>query len=392
MTEKEFKKVLNDYEYSVSDKAQLLDAYAKINTVVTTYLPQQFEVLHFELVGAFANNLLIKGQKHLDIAIVVSVKKAMADQTLLKVITNELENALYFSEIENITIERNANNLKITYSNDIIINLIVKLLNNTNELYDYGVECNRVKIIDNINEKYTLYKNTLRLIKYYEKTESIKNINSYLIAILLAYSLERYNSENKYYSYLNSLTKGIDDFTGGKKIELLHIYDGITKTSKYTIPTKYQVIDPVAEELNVAGEINDLGLGEYRKLRKKLAKEAELTDDSDFVGNSTTEVAININPFFDETKETYAWQYSIIGKNIKNSGGEDKNLQTAILKGLFKGLKTLLDKGLVKKKIYIYCDTANVLGDEMLTSDENKSRMKTIKALIKNNDLNVIQK
>ena len=67
-----------------------------------------------------------------------------------------------------------------------------------------------------------------------------------------------------------------------------------------------------------------------------------------------------------------------------------ENYHNALLKGTFKGLKSLIQNGLVKKKIYILSSFGDIFNPSILSNDENKSRVKTIKALIEQNKLNII--
>ena len=100
------------------------------------------------------------------------------------------------------------------------------------------------------------------------------------------------------------------------------------------------------------------------------------------------EVTIDVNPIFDKVNKTFSWSYEIVGTDVRNSGGiylnNETEYQTAVLKGIFKGLKVIVDNNLTKKKIILKCNYDGILSDKMKSTDENKSRMKTINALIEN--------
>ena len=87
-----------------------------------------------------------------------------------------------------------------------------ELGNKISELWDKvrGMDANEIK--DKLEKK----------LKEIEK--DLKELNDYLLSIILAYSLEKYQADNKYYKYLNAFIKGLDDFLNGKKISLLNTY------------------------------------------------------------------------------------------------------------------------------------------------------------------------
>ena len=56
-------------------------------------------------------------------------------------------------------------------------------------------------------------------------------------------------------------------------------------------------------------------------------------------------------------------------------------------KGLYKGLRAIVDNNLNRKNVEIICNKSNILKINENVSDENKSRIKNIEAYIDNNGI-----
>ncbi|MBQ3001720.1 MAG: hypothetical protein IJD76_04535 [Bacilli bacterium] len=387
MTEKEFKKIIVDYEQSKEQKELQLSL---IQNVVETIQNNVFSTITLEASFQSGINGLNKLETELEMCVVLD-SKCQNESFEKRILLNTVESILLlnFEKLSISSVEKNilTNIIKVKLENDIYINIKVLSKKEESKIID---EQNKVKIIELINQKFTLYKNTLALIKYYKLTEDLKELNDYLLSIILAYSLEKYQADNKYYKYLNAFIKGLDDFLNGKKISLLNTY--ITSSKELNTNFKYIVVDPVNYEENVASMISETTLGDYRKLRKKISKELESSVDLGYTFDNSVEVVIDIEPL--QKDDTYAWRFEIVGKDLKNQANEYasgiENYHNALLKGTFKGLKSLIQNGLVKKKIYILSSFGDIFNSSILSNDENKSRVKTIKALIEQNKLNII--
>ena len=204
----------------------------------------------------------------------------------------------------------------------------------------------------------------------YSKGKKIKDIDYKVIISLFMKYLKLNDIENKYYRYLGVLVKGLEDFTQSKKYELLDIVTG----------------------QNLSETVSELKMNEYRKLRKVLQKVTAM-DEQKIQFDSQLEVVIDVNPIINNDS-TFGWHYDIVGRGNSNSGGNypnnESDYQTAVLKGIFKGLKVIIDNNLVKKRIVLLCDYDDILSEKMLSNDENKSRMKTIKSLIEKHNLKIV--
>ena len=159
------------------------------------------------------------------------------------------------------------------------------------------------------------------------------------------------------------------------------------------INNRKYVIEYFNNDISIYDLLNETIITEIKKLRKSLSK-AISTEEDELKFDSSKEIVIDVNPI--KENNVFMWHYKVINKDLENSGGIYQNTveeyQTAILKGIFKGLKRIVDSpNLINKKIVLKCEYEGILTEKMLSNDENKSRMKTIKQLIETNNLKVTE-
>lgn len=390
MVEKDFRKIITDLEFENSFKQERLSLSKMIERVILKFLSPQAQLTNYQIVGTWAKNTMLKTDP-LAIGIWLKLNQELDLNLKTKVLCNEIESALIYG-LSNINqIERNQfqNELKITLEPEIEINLLIQSFNDDSIIKQF-------RFVELANQEYTYFKNTILVIKYAIDDLKLKTINEELIEVLLYYSLVHYQVENKYYDYLGAFCKGLEDFFSGRKIEVSDMmYDRLlTKDENSIFSNKYIVIDPSNKKVNLAEWLNEINIGDYRRLRKKIGKMLENPKEDKFIFDNSTEVIVDVNPVYNNVSNNYAWSFVVVDKGLFNQGGEYKNedtqIQTAILKGVFKGLKALEDNGLFKKKIFLQCDYPDILGNHMLSTPENKSRMRTIKNFIDTKKLNII--
>lgn len=362
MTEKDFKKIINDQESKQSIKTKLNELKDDLVININKYLHDGVIIKESKL--GFWNALGIYANTK-EIYIALDIETNIINKNYeYNLVLNEVENAMYFLNASKV--ERLNNGLKVSLND---VEYIIEL--RTDYLTPVSYLTNFSRILEEKNKTYTLLKNTLFIINHLIEQDEIKDINVLFLTNLFIKALDKENVENKYYKYLSYLQKAIDDFTNNKKFE---IFDLVEENSLMNL------------------NITETKITEYRKLRKAIVK-AITVEEEQVKFDSQLEVVVDVNPIFDEASKTFKWHYSLIGKNNENYGGVYKNdeteYQTAVLKGIFKGLKAVVDLNLTKKKIILKCDYEGILTSKMLTNDENKSRMKTINSLIENNYLKV---
>ena len=355
MTEKEFKKIITDIDNVSLNKQKVTELTNNVIDQIKQNLHQQIKIKEY-----ISSSYMAFGINYNPDIIYIAVD--VVDINNNQLIFNAFENALI---LRNYTkIERTLNVIKFSdEENTYILELRI------DEVTPVEYLKRLVKKFDEVASKYTLLQNALKLINFFEKDEEIKDLDYKVIINLLFKSLDG-DVENKYYKYLNLLIKSLDDMSNNKKYVLL---DAVTNT-------------------NLFETISEVKLNEYRKLRKALAKAVQTESEKTLV-DSKVEIVIDVNPIFDSVNKTFSWRYELVDKDVKNSGGiylnNETEYQTAVLKGIFKGLKVIVDNNLTKKKIILKCDYDGILSDKMKSSDENKSRMKTINSLIEKYSLKV---
>ena len=355
MTEKEFKKIITDIDNISLNKQKVAELSNNVINKISNNLHQKVQIKE-----SFVSSYMAFGINYNPDVIYIAVDVENINNNQL--IFNAFENALILGEFTKI--ERTLNFIKFV-DNEFTYVLELKVDDKAPVEYIKAL----VKKFDETSSKYTLLQNALKLVNFFEKEEEIKDLDYKVIINLLIKSLDG-DIENKYYKYLSLLIKSLDDMSNNKKY----------------------VLSDVVSNVNLFETISEVKLNEYRKLRKALSKAVQTESEKTLI-DSKLEVVIDVNPIFDSVNKTFSWSYELVGKDVKNSGGiylnNEVEYQTAVLKGIFKGLKVIVDNNLTKKKIILKCDYDGILTDKMKSSDENKSRMKTINSLIEKNSLKV---
>lgn len=360
MTEKDFKKIILDKEINNSKK-NIVDT--KINELINTINTNLPKTLNINIYAKASWNAFgIYNNDTVYCAIDLNLNN-VNDLYHIQTSFKAIEVSLILSGATKI--ESTTHTIKcLLNETSYVIEVNSNILTPVTYINEY------LKAFEEASKTYTLLKNTLLLINHFIDSEDIKNINTYLIVNLLLTSIKKDNTESKYYKYLQSFMKLLDEVLNNKKFELKEIVSDNLMTLNLT----------------------EAKLVELRRLRKVISKAIQVEED-EVKFDSATEVIVDVNPILDEQNNTYAWSYALIGRNLENSGGiypvNEENYQTAILKGVFKGLKAVVDNNLSKKKVILKCDYEGILTSKMLSNDENKSRMKTINSLIEANNLKV---
>lgn len=389
MTEKEFRKLVTDLEILSDEKNTLNQKLDDIKELFTKNTPKYFKVLDVKKTGSWAKGTMLNDTDEIDMMIVVEPLQENSFVLNNEVVLNELTNIL-ITNIKEITklsdVSRNLNrNIINVRMKDFTIHLHVRY---QEELFNATLEEKQIEFTEIANRDYTYFRNALKVIKYYKESQKI-NISGYIIEIMLYYALNEYFKDNRYEDYLNNFIRAIDDFLKGKKIEVSDdIYQKLQITKASDIKRNYIVLDVANPSNNLTDGLNEMALGEYRKLKKTLSKLVDSRVNLSMSANVV--VSININPVKIKDSEEYAWSYKIENSDYSNNGGSYSNtlesLLTAMLKSLYKGLRAVVDNNLNRKKVEIVCNKGNILKLSN-TTEENKSRIKTIEAYIENNGL-----
>ena len=181
-----------------------------------------------------------------------------------------------------VILKENSNLNNISFKeNNFTINLQVRYLN---EYFKATDDEKRINFVEIANKDYTYFRNTIKIIKYYRDEQKI-NISGYILEIMLYYSLNEYFKDNRYEDYLNGFIKTIDEFIKGNRIEVSKdVYQKLNVDSSSIVKKTYMVLDVANPNNNLTDNINDLSIGEYRKLKKVLSK---LIDNKNNLSNNS---------------------------------------------------------------------------------------------------------
>lgn len=390
MTEKDFRKLITDLEILNTEKQELNLRLDRVQEKLAKHQDDYFKIVSVKKSGAWAKGTLLNDTDKIDVMVCVELKRPNSFILDNYYVLNAIENTI-IAEYLNITklsnIERNSNLNNISFKeNNFTINLQVRYLN---EYFKATDDEKRINFVEIANKDYTYFRNTIKIIKYYRDEQKI-NISGYILEIMLYYSLNEYFKDNRYEDYLNGFIKTIDEFIKGNRIEVSKdVYQKLNVDSSSIVKKTYMVLDVANPNNNLTDNINDLSIGEYRKLKKVLSK--LIDNKNNLSNNSNATIVLNINPLPIKDTNEFSWSYQIEGSNYSNTGGAYQNsedqLLLAMYKGLYKGLRAIVDNNLNRKNIEVVCKKQNILKLTTNVSQENLSRIKNIEAYIENNGL-----
>lgn len=373
MTEKEFRKIVFETELPSSKKQEFLEKINNIENIISKDLPSYISFNNLVKVGNLRNGLLLNNEKEIEINLLLDCNNKSKDIIIL----NSIHNLLLLNLSEEV--KRNNNNLEIYYSDN------TKLIIHLNE------QNPNINICDILNNDYPLFKNTLRILKYFLKEQNIEVINDNILINLLGYSVQNHLVDYRYEGYIHAFSKGLDDFLKGSFIDLEEkTYNKYSLEKSYVNKSNYSIIN-FETGCNLTKDITPNDLNEYRKFKKEIQKLVSITDI--LVNNK--ELIIDVNPKINPQTKEYQWSYIVESLNISVSGGSYNQEQIsqldAIYKALQRALKVVIDKGLTKSSITIRCKYNFILkaldDEEIDLTSESKSRLKTILKFIEENKL-----
>lgn len=390
MTEKEFRRLVTDLEILKEEKISLENVLESVKKILETNISNKIELKEVKKCGSWAKGTMLSDSDEIDIMIVTNLKLEKIFALKNKMVLNEIKNAFIYGcpdvvKISDISLNTSLNVITVKIEN-YIVNLHVRYLEESFLAQDEDLKAQFVEIA---NRDYTYYRNAVKVIKYYKDAQKI-NISGYNIEILLYYSLNEYFKDNRYEDYLNVFIRGVDDFIKGKAIQVSpDVYEKLNINPLSNVKSKYMILDVANPNRNLAEGINELIIGEYRKLKKALSKLVDTKQDLSFGTNA--KVVLNINPLPIKNTDEFSWSYSIEGSDYHNTGGSYKNTPdetlTALYKGLYKGLRAIVDNNLNRKNVEVISNKKDLLKIVDTTSDENRSRIKNIEAYIENNNI-----
>lgn len=400
MTEKEFRKLVSEQEVSKVRKEQILNNIDLIKGILSNN--KYFTLVDIIKSGSLMKNTMIASSNIIDVVVVVNSDINKCFSLINKIIINEIINAIIFNindiqKLSDIKYDDDKNLISFKLDND-VFNLIIYYPNDSTiidlpENYLLDKEEKRNRFVEIANRDYTYFRNTIQIIKYYRDEQKLNQISGYLLEVLLYYSLREYCFDTRYEDYLNAFLKGLDDFIVGKKIEVYDkMYQELGVERQDIVKKGFMVIDVATGVINLSEEVNEIKIGDYRKLKKALSK---LVDTKTIKDLGTGPVKLNVTPT-KNSDDSYCWSYKIEDSSYMGSGGNYTNstedTYTAIYKALLKGLKVIIDNNLNRKQVEIISPKQDILSGNDALSNENNARRKNVLAYIDNNQIKIINK
>lgn len=383
MTEKEIKSQINDLEVNSLEKNLLNEKFELIKNLINNNINKLFVLKDF----LPTKNLIRKTNNLNDLtveALLIFSLKEKPIKDLINLCLNEIENIIFLNQ-ENLIFDnfsRDTTNAYACFNDDAITYKLYIRFENT-DLFNQRFENLEIDLFNEYQNKFSLFVNTIKLIRHYQKKENISTLSFELLEFLLMYGLKNYNSLNKYSDYLNSFLKALDD--------LLNNYT-LSFNEPKSISKSFYAYSSITNE-NLAAHINPINVKELRLFKKTLSF---LIEENNITIINAPLLTISVSPIYNDKTNTYSWSFEIKNFNIKNSGGSYQNnpleIKTAILKGIFKALKTITDNPNIQtKNINIQGASNNILKCIEKNTDEyeNNSRRKTIISLIEEKNLKV---
>ena len=394
MTEKDFRRLVTDLEITKEEKEKLQTILSNLESTISNNLSKHFELINVLKGGAWAKGTMAADTDEIDILVVIKSNLSKEFNLVNNACLNEIENIIIYEYEEiikasDIEINTNRNIIKIKLSN-IIVNLMIRYDEELTNKFSVKKDLLQIEFTELANRDYTYFRNAMIIIKYYRDENHI-NISGYNLEILLYYSLNEYFNTNRYESYLYGFIRAIDDFTNYKKIEVSKdIYQKLNINYQEQTYKKGFVLVDLVDQANITSDLTEVTVNEYRKLKKVLAKFVDTMNPI----SSTAQVIIDINPILN-SDSTYSWSYKIQNTNIYNNGGSyQKNTEqyfTAILKGLSKALRAVVDNNLNRKGIKLICNETNIFKKASNFGEENRSRIRTIQAFMDVNNITITE-
>lgn len=396
MTEKEFRKLVSDVEVSRHQKDEMGEIIDTIHHILSDNNNLHYDIVNIYRGGSLAKGTMLNSSFDLDIILVVKPTINKTFGLVNKVVLNEIFNAIVINvnninKVSDLACENNILSFKYNNYN---IKLLVKYNDESIEDLPHSllerIEQIRYRFVEIANRDYTYFKNTIQIIKYYRDEQKITSISGTILEVILYYALKEYCFALRYEDYLNAFVRGLDDFIMGKKIEVpISMYNELGIIPATDVKKNYSVIDPGTGSINLTSDITEIKLGDYRKLKKAIAKLVD-TKSSKEVGSA--EVKLNVTPNKNEDG-TYSWCFKIEDTSFMGMGGKytssNEDTYTAIYKALLKGFKAIVDNNLNRKGVKIICSKNNILEDNQDLSNENNARRKNVLTFIDNNNITI---
>lgn len=334
MNNNELKNLLNSIQPTQEEKDQMNSVVNTIENLLKNNVGN-IKIAEFHKGGSFAKGTIIKGRKEVDIVVAISPKDPhkLLYKDLANLNMNFIENTFYtqwYEKLENqdsdSKIKRNydRNTLSMKTVQGVDVDFLVKfkkeqLMNVTDskvENFYLERDTQQLNFINKANQEYSLFKGSVQLIKHFRNHESLTDLKSYMIEIILYYSLCKYLKSKDYVGYLNAFLNGINDFIDEKTIEVTDKMYQYLKTVKSKLPNgRWKAIDVANRSNNVAEYITESKINKFKDFHNKYKnefKEQVAKKQSTTSTDNNLKIEGSVDLYYeDDKKQKWQWGYNI---------------------------------------------------------------------------------
>lgn len=279
MTEKDFRKLVTDLELTKLDKEEIDNLRLKLLDILKK------DIKHFEI-DDLVNALSLKwgvsyhNEKEVSFTLIVKNVKInnfpLTNQSLINEVFNALLYNLNIDKKDNIGYDE-VRNAVYVISDGLKINILLRYNEEINYQTEYFLVNDDLKhkFINLAASDFNLFKNTVILIKYLAN-DSMVDISTYMISLLLYYGLSENFTTHTYEAYLKEFNHSIDDYLKGIKIDQDDDTYRRLEVERINQPKKmYTIVDIANPKINLTANAGEAFSQDLRKLKKSIQKVLE---------------------------------------------------------------------------------------------------------------------
>ena len=280
MTEKEFRKLVTDLEFTKEDKEEVALFINNLETSLKENI-KDLKIKNINKVGNLAATTIYHGSKTLELMVVFEKPLINSFPLMNQAAINAVWNFLVFNynldKVNLISINNQTNSINYTYNN-YNINLSIRFEEELNFQTSFFIKEDELRnaFVNLAGSEFNLFKNTVQILTYYRDLNNLDQISDYVIELLLYYGLSENFTKHTYEAYLKEFVHAVDDFTKGIKIDQDDETYRNLKVERVNTPKQpYMIIDIANPIINLTNKIGEAYLSELKKLKKIILKTLE---------------------------------------------------------------------------------------------------------------------
>ena len=280
MTEKDFRKLVTDLEFTKEDKEEVALFINNLETSLKENI-KDLKIKKINKAGNLAATTIYHGSKTLELMIVFEKPLINSFPLMNQAAINAVWNFLVFNynldKVNLISINHQTNSINYTYNN-YNINLSIRFSEELNYQTSFFIKEDELRnaFVNLAGSEFNLFKNTVQILTYYRDLNNLDQISDYVIELLLYYGLSENFTKHTYEAYLKEFVHAVDDFTKGIKIDQDDETYRNLKVERVNLPKQpYMIIDIANPYINLTNKIGEAYLSELKKLKKIILKTLE---------------------------------------------------------------------------------------------------------------------